>query len=285
MKKLLNYFFLGIIFWSSVMIAQSSSPTLITVQKRSETDKPVLTTPEKTSRFTVELPEVKREFRGAWVATVANINWPSKRNLSTEEQKSEAIFLLDLLKSTNFNAVIFQVRPSADALYESCYEPWSYFLNGETGKCPLPYYDPLQFWIEEAHNRGMELHVWLNPYRAHHLSGGSVHKEAMVHKASDHIVRLKNGMYWFDPASKQHKTTFPMWYTILFRAMISMPFILTIIFIPTLLTTEEMIFRTITPGISTAIRVGNYPVPIGAEITLINLSSVFIKKLKKKNRM
>src|SRR5690554_7983475 len=104
MKKLLNYFFSGIIFWSSVMIAQSSSPTMITVQKRSETDKPVLTTPEKTSRFTVELPEVKREFSGAWVATLANNSWPSTRDLSTEEQKSEAIIVQDFLKGTNFRA-------------------------------------------------------------------------------------------------------------------------------------------------------------------------------------
>jgi len=204
MKKLFGSFVFGIILClSSVLYAQSQSPAAVTLNKKSETNESVPELPEKKSRFKVELPEVKREFRGAWVATVANINWPSKRNLSTEEQKAEAIYLLDLLKSTNFNAVVFQVRPSADALYESCYEPWSYFLNGETGKPPSPYYDPLQFWIEEAHNRGMELHVWLNPYRVHHLSGGTVHKEAMVHKASDHIVRLKNGMYWFDPASKK----------------------------------------------------------------------------------
>lgn len=148
----------------------------------------------------VELPELKREFRGAWIATVANINWPSKRNLSTEEQKKEAIALLDLLHDANFNAVIFQVRPSADALYKSNYEPWSYFLTGETGKSPNPYYDPLDFWISEAHKRGMELHVWLNPYRAHHSSGGTVGKEAMVNKMPENILRLKNGMYWFDPA-------------------------------------------------------------------------------------
>jgi len=149
----------------------------------------------------VNLPAVPREFRGAWVATVANINWPTKNNFSTEQQKKEAINLLDFLKDHNFNAVVFQVRPSADALYESSYEPWSYFLTGEIGKRPNPYYDPLAFWIEEAHKRGLELHVWLNPYRAHHSAGGAVTGESVVRKMPEMIVRLKNGMYWFDPAN------------------------------------------------------------------------------------
>lgn len=150
----------------------------------------------------LDLPEIDREFRAAWVATVANINWPSKRNLSTQEQQNEAIALLDFLKGNNFNAVIFQVRPSADALYESELEPWSYFLTGEIGRKPYPYYDPLEFWVNEAHKRGMELHVWLNPYRAHHSAGGSVTESSMVKKAPNMMVRLKNGMYWFDPANK-----------------------------------------------------------------------------------
>lgn len=150
-----------------------------------------------------DLPMIKREFRAAWVATVANINWPSKNNLSTEEQKLEAISLLNFLQKNNFNAVIFQVRPSADALYESSLEPWSYFLTGETGKRPFPYYDPLSFWVEEAHKRGLEIHVWLNPYRAHHSSGGPVTNQSMAKRASEMTVRLKNGMYWFDPANQK----------------------------------------------------------------------------------
>lgn len=163
----------------------------------------VAKTPVAEENLKVELPKVPREFRAAWVATVANINWPSKRNLSTEDQKKEAIALLDLLKDNNFNAVIFQVRPSADALYNSKLEPWSIFLNGEIGKAPTPYYDPLEFWTAEAHKRGLELHVWLNPYRAHHSNGGQVTNESMVRKASDYIVRLKNGMYWFDPSDQR----------------------------------------------------------------------------------
>ncbi|MDC8104324.1 glycoside hydrolase family 10 protein [Chryseobacterium sp. PTM-20240506] len=151
--------------------------------------------------FKVNLPAINREFRGAWIASVANINWPSRNDLSIDQQKAEAISMLDMLKDNNFNAVIFQVRPSADALYTSSIEPWSYFLTGETGRSPYPNYDPLQFWIEESHKRGLELHVWLNPYRAHHTNGGAVNSLSMANKLSDIVVRLKNGMYWFDPAN------------------------------------------------------------------------------------
>ncbi len=159
---------------------------------------PVRTVPQAAPAAVV-LPEVKREFRGAWIATVANINWPTRNNLSDEQQKAEAIRLLDLLQDLNFNAVIFQARPSADAFYKSSYEPWSYFLTGQTGKAPG--YDPLEFWISESHKRGMELHVWLNPYRAFHTTGGAVTSESMVRKMPSEIVKLRNGTYWFDPSN------------------------------------------------------------------------------------
>lgn len=151
----------------------------------------------------LQLPDVPREFRGAWVATVANISWPTKGNFSPERQKEEAMNILNLLKQANFNAVILQVRPSADALYKSNLEPWSYFLTGEIGKAPTPFYDPLEFWISEAHKRGMELHVWLNPYRAHHTSGGGVTEKSIVNKFGGDVVKLKNGMWWFDPSSQK----------------------------------------------------------------------------------
>lgn len=147
-------------------------------------------------------PTAMREFRAAWVATVANINWPSKSGLSTAQQQKEAIALLDYLKAHNFNAVIFQARPQADALYKSDLEPWSFFLSGEQGKAPDPFYDPLEFWVHEAHNRGMELHVWLNPYRAHHSTGGVVGPKSLVKTHPEFMVGLKNGMWWMDP-SKQ----------------------------------------------------------------------------------
>ncbi len=148
----------------------------------------------------IELPEIKREFRAVWIASVANINWPSRNNLSVDQQKQEAIQLLNLLADLNFNAVILQVRPSADALYKSPHEPWSYFLTGQIGQAPYPEYDPLEFWIEECHKHGLEFHAWLNPFRAHHSNGGQITSESMVKKSPDNIIKLKNGMYWFDPA-------------------------------------------------------------------------------------
>ncbi len=147
-------------------------------------------------------PQVEKEFRAAWVATVANINWPSKPGLSTEEQKREALDLLNFLEQHHFNAVILQVRPQADALYASALEPWSYYLTGAQGKAPDPYYDPLQFWTEEAHERGIELHVWLNPYRAHHPTGGPVSDSSLVKRRPELVVYLEEGYWWFDPAKK-----------------------------------------------------------------------------------
>jgi uncharacterized lipoprotein YddW (UPF0748 family) len=106
------------------------------------------------------------EFRAAWVATVENIDWPSKRTLSTEEQQAEFIKLVEMHHRNGMNALIVQIRPSADAFYPSSLEPWSEYLTGKQGLPPSPYYDPLEFMIQETHKRGMEFHAWLNPYRA-----------------------------------------------------------------------------------------------------------------------
>ncbi|MCC6762518.1 MAG: family 10 glycosylhydrolase [Chitinophagaceae bacterium] len=106
------------------------------------------------------------EFRAAWIATVENIDWPSKKGLSTEEQKREFINILDMHRRNGMNAIVMQIRPVADAFYPNPYEPWSEYLTGKQGQAPSPYYDPLQFMIEETHKRGMEFHAWLNPYRA-----------------------------------------------------------------------------------------------------------------------
>lgn len=108
----------------------------------------------------------KRELRGAWIATVTNIDWPSQPGLPVAQQQSQLISILDQLKSMGINAVFFQIRSECDAMYESNIEPWSYWLTGKQGLAPSPLYDPLQFAIQEAHMRGMELHAWFNPYRA-----------------------------------------------------------------------------------------------------------------------
>ena len=107
----------------------------------------------------------KREFRAAWLATVDNLDWPVRGD-TPQNQKNQLLVLLDGMKAAGINTVIFQVRPECDALYASPYEPWSYHLTGTQGSGPSPFYDPLEYAVQEAHKRGMELHAWFNPYRA-----------------------------------------------------------------------------------------------------------------------
>jgi len=141
----------------------------------------------------------KREFRGAWIATVTNLDWPStsNRNLfSPQQQRDELVSLLDQLVAAGLNAVIFQVRPECDAFYNSPYEPWSYWLTGNQGSPPGDNYDPLQFAIQEAHKRGMELHAWFNPYRAERDAGD--YQLALNHVSVQHpdwIIQI--GSYRF----------------------------------------------------------------------------------------
>ncbi len=111
-------------------------------------------------------PAPKYEFRAAWIATVGNIDWPSKQGLPALQQQQEFIQRLDALKAMGCNAVIVQIRPACDALYDSPIEPWSRYLSGRQGQPPFPYYDPLSFMIEETHKRQMEFHAWFNPFRA-----------------------------------------------------------------------------------------------------------------------
>lgn len=108
----------------------------------------------------------KREFRGVWVATVVNIDWPSKPGLTSDQQKIELVKLLDAHKKQGINAIMLQIRPTADAFYAKSEEPWSMYLTGKQGMPPYPFYDPLEFAIDACHQRGIELHAWFNPYRA-----------------------------------------------------------------------------------------------------------------------
>ncbi len=108
----------------------------------------------------------KREMRAVWIASVANIDWPSKSGLTTRLQKEEMLELLDLAKEYKMNTVVFQVRPATDAFFPSEHEPWSQWLTGKQGIAPDPFYDPLDFTIRACRERGLDIHVWLNPYRA-----------------------------------------------------------------------------------------------------------------------
>src|SRR5690348_8843977 len=107
-------------------------------------------------------PRAMREMRAVWVASVGNIDWPSTNGLSSAQQKAELISFLDRAVELKLNTIILQVRPSCDALYASSIEPWSEYLTGTMGKAPAPFYDPLAFAVEQAHQRGLELHAWFN---------------------------------------------------------------------------------------------------------------------------
>ncbi len=153
--------------------------------------------------FLFSYGQPKYEFRGVWIATVDQIDWPPPHNFNVDSQKADYIRQLDFHKQNGMNAIIMQVRPSADAFYPSPYEPWSQWLTGKQGRPPAPYYDPLEFMVTEAHKRGFEFHAWCNPYRA-------VFSIARSSIAPAHITRLHpewfleyGGKLYFDPGNKE----------------------------------------------------------------------------------
>ena len=146
-----------------------------------------------------DLPPVAREFRGVWVASVANIDWPSAPGLTTAEQQTELLAILDRAVELRLNAVVLQVRPAGDALYASKLEPWSEYLTGEQGRAPDPYYDPLAFAVEEAHRRGLELHAWFNPFRARADGAKSEPDRRHISRTRPELVRTYGRMKWMDP--------------------------------------------------------------------------------------
>lgn len=152
---------------------------------------------------TVVVPPVEREFRAVWIASVSNIDWPSEPGLPVEQQKAELRAQFDRVHALNMNAVIFQIRPAADALYKSEIEPWSEYLTGKQGQAPEPKYDPLEFAIEEAHRRGLELHAWFNPFRAMHPSSRSELDSTHVYYTKPDVVKEYGRHLWFDPGMEE----------------------------------------------------------------------------------
>lgn len=140
-----------------------------------------------------------REFRAMWVATVANIDWPSRTGLSTTEQQQEMRKIVAVAKRLKMNALVLQVRPAADALYNSAMEPWSEYLSGVQGQAPQPFYDPLALWIAEAHANGLELHAWFNPYRARHSAAKSLPAANHLITSRPDLVKAYGDQRWIDP--------------------------------------------------------------------------------------
>jgi uncharacterized lipoprotein YddW (UPF0748 family) len=146
---------------------------------------------------------LKREFRGVWVATVLNLDYPKSPSTWPTAHQEEWRNLLDKLKATGFNAVVAQVRPAADAFYPSAYAPWSAYLTGKQGLPPSPEYDVLKFMIDEAHKRGMDFHAWLNPYRVSmNLDTAQLSPNQVFYQHRDWVVPYSN-RYYLNPGLPQ----------------------------------------------------------------------------------
>jgi uncharacterized lipoprotein YddW (UPF0748 family) len=150
-----------------------------------------------------EPPAEPREFRAAWVATVANIDWPSAPGLTPDVQRSEALAILNRSATMGLNAIVLQVRPSGDAIYPSALEPWTEYLTGAQGRAPQPAWDPLAFWVAEAHRRSIELHVWLNPYRAKAAPAKTPLVAPHLGVRRPELVKTYGNLMWIDPGEPE----------------------------------------------------------------------------------
>lgn len=157
--------------------------------------------PVNNNMFTLVSVEHQREFRGTWVASVANIDWPSSPDLTVDQQKAELLQILDRIQELNMNALVLQIRPAGDAFYASEIEPWSYWLTGQQGKAPVPFYDPLEFAIAESHKRNIELHAWLNPYRARNATSYTLAANNMARLYPEYAYEYGQ-LIWMDPGAK-----------------------------------------------------------------------------------
>ena len=156
------------------------------------------------TRVVQEIPP-KREFRGVWIATVVNIDWPYRQSLDWDKQQLEYLELLDHYQALNFNAVIVQIRTAGDAFYPTDLAPWSRYITGTEGLSPVYIIDPLEWMISEAHKRGMEFHAWLNPYRA--TFDDKIETVSLDHDFYRHPEwMIKYGpKYYYDPGNPEVK--------------------------------------------------------------------------------
>lgn len=145
--------------------------------------------------------DTDREMRGVWVASVENLDYPAAASVSGEELRAQADAVLDGADRYGFNAVFLQVRPCSDALYPSEFYPWSRYLTGRQGIAPDSGFDPLAYWVSEAHKRGIELHAWINPYRIARdpAEWESLAENSPARQHPDWVVQYGEG-YYFDPA-------------------------------------------------------------------------------------
>lgn len=174
---------------------RSSAGKLAPPPTSASTSKPAaptaVITPADTLETSIELTgpvPPKREFRAVWVATVDNIDWPSKKGLPVTDQQREIIEMFDMYQKTNLNAVVVQIRSAADAFYARGSEPWSEWLTGQQGLAPQPFYDPLDFMIEQAHQRGLEFHAWFNLDRATFGKNSSVAPTNIMYRKPEWVL-------------------------------------------------------------------------------------------------
>lgn len=158
----------------------------------------------------IQKNKIDTSFKGLWVATVLNLDYPTKATTSADMLKKEAIEILDKAQSMGLNAIVLQVRPAGDAIYASAYFPWSKYLTGKQGTAPSGGFDPLEFWIDEAHKRGLELHAWINPYRITRKNASDPSFDytslAYNHPARLHpewVVEHTDGNLYFDPGKPE----------------------------------------------------------------------------------
>ena len=155
------------------------------------------------SIWSVSSAQPKHEMRMVWIATVNNIDWVPAGAVEPYRQQEAMIAMLDTFKRLNINAIVLQIRPTADAFYQSHVEPWSHFLTGKQGRAPYPYYDPLAFTIEQAHKRNIDVHVWLNPYRLLNSDNTDILQRNSLFFSRPNMFIKYGTQYFFNPARQE----------------------------------------------------------------------------------